>query len=315
MKLSGKLLGILALSWVAAAPAVLADADYSPPDSGEAAKVAERIEYITDGLVGELGFAATIPGDDTVISLNGDESFPLASTFKVAVAAAILARVDKGELRLDQIIDVTPDMYVNGSFILARNFVHPGLKLSLANMIEVMITESDNTAADILVELAGGPAAVTAYLVDMGIEGLRIDRDTEEAIRDYAEPSGEDDRDPAFEDDPRDHSTPMAMLELLLAIDNGTALSAESRDFILGSMSRTRTGKERLKGMLPPGTPVAHKTGTIGGTANDVGYVTLPDGRRIIVAVFTKGSTTEPEYRDRAIAETARTLYDFYSDR
>ena len=78
-------------------------------------------------------------------------------------------------------------------------------------------------------------------------------------------------------------------------------------------MSRTVTGQGRIKGLLPAGTPVAHKTGTIGGVANDVGYVTLPDGRRFAVAIFTSASTTPPPSRERAVAETARVLYDFFA--
>lgn len=335
MKMAGKLLGFMVLLSAVAAPAAPADANASPSANGDTAKVAKRIELITDELAGEVGFAATISGADTVISLNGDEPFPMASTYKVAIAAAVLARVDKGELRLDQLVDITPDMYVTGSNVLAQNFVHPGLKLSVANLIEIMIIESDNSATDIMIELAGGPAAVTKNLRDIGINGQRVDRNTAEIIRDFAGLPGPatvavvdeaentdpdfasrtEDINPDFEKDPRDQSTPEAMLDLLLAIDNGTALSAQSRDFLIGSMSRTRTGKDRLKGMLPEGTPVEHKTGTVGGIANDVGYVTLPDGRRMAIAVFTKSSTTPAADQERAIAETARTLYDYYAGR
>jgi beta-lactamase class A len=120
------------------------------------------------------------------------------------------------------------------------------------------------------------------------------------------------DPNPDFEADPRDHTTPHAYLKLLLAIDGGKALSAESSKFLLGVMSRTRTGAGRIKGLLPKGTPVAHKTGTAGGIANDVGYVTLPDDRRFAIAVFTNSSKTSVADRDRAIAEVARALYDFY---
>jgi beta-lactamase class A len=87
-------------------------------------------------------------------------------------------------------------------------------------------------------------------------------------------------------------------------------LSKKSREFLLATMSHTRTGAGRLKGLLPKGTPIGHKTGTIGGVANDVGFITLPDGRRFAIAVFTKSSTTPEAYRDRAIAEVSRTLYD-----
>jgi len=102
------------------------------------------------------------------------------------------------------------------------------------------------------------------------------------------------------------------MLQLLLAIDSGKALSKKSREFLLAVMSRTSTGGRRLRGLLPKGTPVADKTGTIGGVANDVGYITLPDGRRFAIAVYTKSSTTPEVDREKAIAEVTRSLYDFF---
>jgi len=219
-----------------------------------------------------------------------------------------------------------------GQVGLAETFVHPGLQLSVANLIEVMITESDNTATDTLMGLAGGPAAVTKNLRRLGITDFRVDRVTGEILRDVFGLPGQatpevvaeayrnrpellttqGDRNLDFEADPRDHATPLAFLQLLLAIDSGKAMSAESRTFLLDVMSRTRTGAGRLKGLLPRGTPVAHKTGTTGGVANDVGYITLPDGRRFAIVVFTNSSETPEPDRDRAIAEIARTLFDHF---
>ena len=202
----------------------------------------------------------------------------------------------------------------------------------MANLIEVMITESDNTATDVSMELAGGAAAVTENLRRLGITDFRVDRLTTEILRDFYGLPGpatpetvaeavsnnpalwteQADRNPDFEADPRDHTTPLAMLQLLLAIDGGTAMSPESREFLLGVMSRTRTGAGRIKGLLPMGTPVAHKTGTVGGIANDVGYVTLPDGRRFAIAVYTNSSETSASDRDRAIAEISRMVFDYF---
>jgi len=256
----------------------------------------------------------------------------MASTYKVAIATAVLGRVEKGQLGLSDLIDVPLEKMVVGPNPITMNFVHPGVELSVANLIEPMITESDNTATDVCLELAGGPEAVTKMLRSIGITEQRLDRSTAEILRDFygltdkayasvaAEAYAKDptllsrqsDRNLEFEKDPRDHSTPEAMLELLLAIDSGKVLSQTSRDFLLATMSRTRTGPGRLRGLLPKGTTVAHKTGTIGGVANDVGFITLPDGRRFAIAVFTKSSTTSEADRDRAIAEVSRTLYDFY---
>ncbi|MGB4952046.1 MAG: serine hydrolase, partial [Rhizobiaceae bacterium] len=185
---------------------------------------------------------------------------------------------------------------------------------------------------DFCLEVAGGPEVVTKMLRSIGITDQRLDRSTAEILRDFygltdkayatvaeaayaKDPTlilRQSDRNLDFEKDPRDHSTPNAMLELLLAIDSGKILSEKSREFLLGVMSRTRTGGGRLRGLLPKGTLVAHKTGTIGGVANDVGFITLPDGRRFAIVVFTNSSTTSTSDQDRAIAEVTRALYDFY---
>ena len=294
--------------------------------------VCQKIEKVSHGLAGRIGVAAQEIGSGVSVTINCDEAFVMASTYKVAIAVTLLDQVDKGQLKLTDLIDVPVEKMVVGPNPLVMNFLHPGIKLSVANLIEPMITESDNTASDICLEVAGGPEAVTKMLRSIGITDLRVDRPTSEILRDFyglpdkayatvaeaayaKDPTlilRQSDRNLEFEKDPRDHSTPKAMLELLLAFDSGKILSEKSREFLLGVMSRTRTGGGRLRGLLPKGTAVAHKTGTIGGVANDVGFIGLPDGRRFAIAVFTKSSTTPEADRDRAIAEITRTIYDFY---
>jgi beta-lactamase class A len=317
---------------VALAISVVANFAPAYAQTPEGQSVGAAIERVVGGLAGRIGFAAQEIGGDEVIALNGDQTFVMASAYKVAIATAVLDRVDRGELSLDQLVEVPQDMKIVGQIGLAETFPHPGLQLSVANLIEVMITESDNTATDVSMGLAGGPAAVTENLRRLGINDFRVDRLTGEILRDVFDLPGkatpevvaeaykarpelltiQADPNPAFEADPRDHATPLAMLQLLLAIDGGTAMSAKSSEFLLGVMSRTRTGDGRIKGLLPKGTPVAHKTGTTGGVANDVGYVTLPDGRRFAIVVFTNSSATSVADRDRAIAEIARTLFDHF---
>ena len=315
---------VIASSFVAVQPAFAEEPNFQD--------VSQKIEKLSQGLVGRIGVAAQEIGSGLSVTVNGDETFVMASTYKVAIAVALLDRVDKGQLKLSDLIDISQEMMVAGDKAIAVKFVHPGIKLSVANLIESMITESDNTATDTCLKLAGGPEAVTKMMRSIGITGLRVDRYASEIGKDFyalpdkayasvvAEIIAKDPTFPAklpfrnleFEKDPRDQSTPKAMLELLLAIDNGKALSDKNREFLLATMSRTRTGTERLKGLLPRGTPVAHKTGTLGGVANDVGIITLPDGRRFAIAVYTKSSTTSEADRERAIAEISRSLYDFY---
>jgi len=299
----------------------------------DTARLEARLAELTRPLAGATGVAAQLVDGGPRVVLNGEEPFPMASTYKVPMAVALLDRVDRGAVSLDQMVAIAPDEMMAGSGDIAKNFVHPGVVLSVANLIEAMITESDNSATDKCLELAGGPAAVTQKLRSLGIQGQRVDRYTGDLLQDFYGLEGLASaaaaremmrtdpgfaaripmRSASFEADPRDQSTPIAMLELLLAIDSRSALRPDSREFLLGSLSRTRTASSRLGGLLPRGTPVAHKSGTVGGVANDVGYITLADGRRLAIAVFTKGSDTPPADRDRAIAEVARTLYEVFS--
>lgn len=282
---------------------------------------------------GEVGVLARNLDTGATLSLNDGASFPMASTFKIAVAGTILSQVDAGRLGLQQMIPVDPDLVLSSEGI-AETFPFPGVSASVHNLIETMLTHSDNTATNVLTRLAGGPAAVTAWVRSKGIEGMRIDGDTNEIVgRFFGLPAGGepveaqlkkltaadptlDDRstkpNPRFDDDPRDSSTPKAMVQLLTKIVDGHVLSPASTSVLLGSMERCVTGLKRLRGMLPPGTPVRDKTGTIGGTVNDVGIITLPEGRgRIAIAVFIKKSAKPFEDRERVIAQIARSVYDY----
>lgn len=289
-----------------------------------------RLSQAAGGVVGVAAWR--LDGEGPRLLVHGDERFPMASTFKVAVAGAVLAEVDAGRLELDRMIAVNPADYV-ASDIIAERFIHPGVSLSVHNLLELMLTQSDNTATDVLVRAAGGPEAVTSWVRKQGVADQRIDRDTAGILREFfGLPEGAfndalqealkrdpnllekgDRPDPAFDDDVRDTSTPAAMVQLLTRIFSGKALSPDSTQVLMSIMERCRTGDARLKGRLPPGIVVANKTGTIGGSVNDVGVIALPEDRgKIVIAVFIKKSAAPMEERERAIAEIARAVYDYY---
>src|SRR5437667_3374216 len=174
-----------------------------------------------------------------------------------------------------------------------------------------MLTHSDNTATNVLTSAAGGPTAVTAWVRAQGITGLRVDRDTAGIVRDFfglptgtfsealatalkSDPKLEErgtHPNAAFDKDPRDSSTPDAMAELLTKIFTGHALSAASTKEIIETMERCHTGNDRLRARLPATTTVADKTGTLGGSVNDVGVITFTNGKgKIVCAVYIQKS-------------------------
>lgn len=312
-----------------AKPAPIA-AERSTPARG---LVEAEIARIARTSGGEVGVSARHLESGLTLSLNDRELFPMASTFKVAVAGAVLAQVDAGRLSLEQMIPVDPALVLSSEGI-AETFPFPGVSASVHNLLESMLTRSDNTATNVLTQLAGGPAAVTAWVKSVGVEGMRIDGDTNGIVGRFFEvpPAGEPVEaqlkklfaaNPAlenlgskpnakFDDDPRDTTTPAAMVLLLSKIIDAHVLSASSTDVLLGSMERCITGLKRLRGMLPPGTPVRDKTGTIGGTVNDVGIITLPDGHgRVAIAVYIKKSAKPFGEREHVIADIARSVYDY----
>ena len=291
-----------------------------------------RLAKQTDGVVGVA--IQRVDGGQR-ITLNAGTALPMASTFKVAVAATIFSRIDKGELKLDDMITVPQSAYVNSAGI-AEQTPHPGVSLSVYNLLELMLTRSDNTATDILTAKAGGPAAVTAWVRSIGVTDQRIDGDTAGIIfralditpgagsfaeqitaafaADPSRQARDQNRTPnvAFNNDPRDSTTPTAMLDVLLKIQSGKVISAASTKTLIEIMERCHTGDNRLKGVLPTGTVVAPKTGTLMSIANDVGLVTLPDGRKFAIAVYVKGDTKGTDVQDQVIANIARAAYDYF---
>lgn len=298
-----------------------------------------RLAEISHGTVG-IGIVHIESGQS--LYLNKSERFPMASTFKVPVAVEVLHRVDEGDFGLDSMITIQPGDLHPGSGTLTNLFNHPGVVLSVRNLMELMLRISDNSAADLMLRTAGGADAVNARLKALGVTGVRVDRPTVRLIADYigipALPG--DDIKPedfralaravpdsvnqsaanAFEDDPRDTATPEGMAKLLLEVWQGKALSRANTDTLIDIMRRCLTGQARIKGMLPPGTVVAHKTGTLGGgdnitgagTQDDVGIIDLPNGAgHLIVVALVKGED-DSERGERAIAQISRAAYDYF---
>jgi beta-lactamase class A len=262
----------------------------------------------------------------------------MASTYKVPIAIQMLRLVDQGKLRLEDMVTLKPSDLHPGSGTVSNLLDDPGVSLSYRNLLELMLLISDNSATDLNLKAAGGGAAVNARLAELGIRGISVDRPTILLIADalgvknlppesewtkerfgaLARTLTDADRAAAreaFYRDSRDTSTPEGMARLLAKIWRKEALSPAMTDLLLDIMYRCETGQARLKGILPPWTRVAHKTGTLNlGITNDVGIITLPNGAgHVVVAAFVKDAQADADAQERTLAMAARAVYDYFA--
>ena len=247
---------------------------------------------------------ATVLETGESVSLNGNQRFPMQSVYKFPIAMAVLAQVDQGKLKLDQQIRVEASDIVQGSRILDRNSL--GVELSLTELLKYMVSESDNTACDVLLRLVGEPKIVTQYLRGLSVNDIASANTEKELGQDTAVQY-------------RNYATPDAIVVLLRTFQEGQGLSKSSQALLRRLMTETSTGLNRIKGLLPEGTVVAHKTGTsstvnkVTAATNDVGLVTLPNSRHLAISVFVSDSMADDTTREEVIAKVARAAWDEWS--
>ena len=264
-----------------------------------------QVAALASPVGGRIGVAAVDLATGQSVAVLGDQPFPMASTSKIAIVATFLEGVDQGRFRLtDQypLMVPVPSRKFDGAVAPGR----AGTLLSALDLIERTITRSDNQATDALLAVVGGPQAVNRWMRRAGINDARIDRDIATLVRDDGAV------DPAVTVDRRDSATPMAMTRLLAGLYRGEWLSVSSRAVLLGAMERCLTGKRRIPALLPEGTLIAHKTGTLNNPSSDVGILRMPDGRALAVAIYVTGQGGKPQ-REARIASIARALYDGYA--
>ncbi len=258
---------------------------------------------------GTVGAAALHLTSGFRASLNGGVRFPLASVCKVPIAMNMLALVDEGKFYLDDRIDVLPEEVTTSVSPIGERWPREKA-FRLDEMLTLMIAQSDNTAVETLYRVGGLPAAMAARFSKWQVEGLRIDRTERQCGRDAAASMRR------FLADPRDTATPDGTVDFLRRAFRGDLLSAASTARLVRMMEATTTGSGRIKGLLPAGTLVAHKTGTtatvkgFNGSTNDMGVITLPGGGQLAVAFYVKGSRRELDVRESVIARMAKAAVD-----
>ena len=264
----------------------------------------EQIIVTKDAVVGVSIFG--IENKDS-LSINGNERFPMQSVFKFHIALAVLDQVDRGKLNLNQEIFISKKELLPNTWSPIRDkYPNGNIKLTLAEIIKYTVAISDNNGCDILLKLIGGPEEVEKYIYGLGIKNISITYNEEEMHKDW---------DAQFSN----WTTPAAATELLVAFYTKNILSKSSFNFLLKTMIETSTGKNRIKGQLPEGTTVAHKTGSSGkneegitGASNDIGVVALPNGNHFAISVFITNSKEREEINEKIIADISKLAWDYF---
>ena len=262
------------------------------------AELTERLKTLCNGADGDIGVAVVHVESGRMADCEGAQQLPLYSVYKLPLAITVLKEVEQKNLALEKKVRVTLADVAPGSQFNTDLWRQPEEK-TVAELLEFSIVRSDNTSSDKLLGLIGGPTSVTARMRALGFANI----DIKYSSREFA----------AHRDKPNT-GTASDFAQLLVKLQKGELLQPPQLSLLLGFMERARTGGERrLRANLPAGTQVADKTGTGDDTTNDVGLITLPDGKgHLAIAVLITRSKLSAESQEKLIAELARAAYDSY---
>ncbi|MGN6394344.1 MAG: class A beta-lactamase, subclass A2 [Mucilaginibacter sp.] len=241
------------------------------------------------------------------LSVNGDARLVLHSVMKFPIALTVLHLVDSGVLKLDEKIHFKKrDMATKLYSPLRDKFPKGDVDVTIADLLSYMISQSDNVACDMLLKKIDGPKTVQNFMLRNGIRGIAVRTSEQEMAS-------------SWELQYTNWAKPKEITVLLDKFYKGGLLSKNSTDFLYKIMVETTTGPKRLKGLLPAEMVVAHKTGTsptnsagLSPATNDVGIITLPNGKHLAIAVFVCNSTDKEDVREGVIAKIAKAAVDFY---
>lgn len=253
---------------------------------------------------GKVGISARVLETGETASLNGGEKFSMQSVYKLPIAMTALQHADSGKISMEQKVDITKaDFVAKGQRSPIRDENPQGTSLRVVDLMEKAVSESDGTASDVLLRLVGGPSEVQRYLDSSKLPSIVVKNSEKEIAK-------------SWQTQYENSATPDAIVDLLIELRDGKSVPAIKMNLIRDFMNESQTGPNRLRGLLPENTYVAHKTGTSGsrnGTTaatNDVGLIVLPNGKYLAIAVFVGDSTADEKTRESVIAKAAKAAWD-----
>ena len=266
-----------------------------------------KIENVLKTKNAKVGVAIFKSNEKDTLKINNDFHFPMQSVMKFPIALAVLSEIDKGNLSFEQEIEITPQDLLPKTWSPIKEKFPNGTTLTIEQILNYTISESDNIGCDILLKLIGGTDSVQKFLTANHFSDISIKANEEQMHKDWNTQY-------------QNWATPTAINKLLIDTYNNKnqLFSKKSYDFIWDVMRETTTGSNRLKGQLPKNTVVAHKTGTSGinngiaAATNDVGVITLPNGQLIFISVFVAESKETSEINEKIISDIAKITWNYY---
>ncbi|MDQ3179818.1 MAG: class A beta-lactamase, subclass A2 [Acidobacteriota bacterium] len=269
----------------------------------------KQIEQIAFAAKGRVGVKAVLLETGETVLLNQGEHFPMQSVYKLPIAMAVLRQVDAGKITPDQKVRIEKSDFVRiGMRSPIRDENPNGSELSVKELLQFAVSESDGTASDVLLRLVGGSKAAMNYLSEIKVGEIIIANTEKEFGQDQTLQY-------------KNWASPAGAIDLLRALhERRGGFSEQSRALLLKFMTESPTGPKRLKGLLPKDAAVAHKTGTSGtingvtAATNDIGIITLPNGKHFVIAVFVSDSTADEKTREEVIAKVTKAIWDKWSN-
>jgi beta-lactamase class A len=273
------------------------------------AALEKQLESVIAPYKATVGIAVIDVEKNQYFQVNGGRRYPMQSVFKFPLALCILDMVDHDRLRLDELIHIKNEKLDKDTWgPLVTDHPNQDFDMSIKDLLRYSVSKSDNNACDILFSVVGGPKKVNDYIHDAGINDIAI-------------VATEGEMKAAWQVQYSNWCQPVAMAELLRLFYEGKLLSSKSNDLLMEMMTKSENSDKRIKGLLPSDILVAHKTGTSGSkkdglraAANDVGIITLPNGRHIALVVFVSDFKGTPAYGEQIIAEVARCVWSYFKN-
>lgn len=275
--------------------------------TGQTDSLTATISGIITGKSAVVGVQITEIETGTSVTLNPEYKYPLMSVFKLHLGVTVLNAIDEGKFSLEQGVLINKsDLMENTWSPIRVKYPEGNVTLSIKELLQYTIADSDNNGCDILLKLIGGPMIVENYMHEIGVNAVQI-RVSEHDMHQHP-------------DTLYTNWTKLdAAATLLQLVYSGKILKSTTNNFLLETLYSTTTGPLRLKGQLPEGTAVAHKTGTAGednngvtAAVNDIGIVTLPNGNHLIICVFVRNSKEAFETNEKIIADISYAAWLYF---